>query len=234
MRTKSMNSAPEGNASSNLVTKSSIGAEPEIGALAEVVISATPAKPVSWLRKTLKIFGPGLVTGAADDDPSGIATYSSVGAQFGYGMLWTMPLIFPFMAAIQEISARMGRVTGRGIAGNMRRFYSAWMLYVVIVLLIIANIINLGADIGAMGAAVNLLFGGPALLYCVLFTFLSVLLQIRIPYQTYSRILKWMTFSLFTYVGTIFVVQINWPEVLRGTVVPTISFKGDYLAALIA
>jgi NRAMP (natural resistance-associated macrophage protein)-like metal ion transporter len=229
-----MNSAPEGNASSNLVTKSSIGAEPEIGALAEVVISATPAKPVSWLRKTLKIFGPGLVTGAADDDPSGIATYSSVGAQFGYGMLWTMPLIFPFMAAIQEISARMGRVTGRGIAGNMRRFYSAWMLYVVIVFLIIANIINLGADIGAMGAAVNLLVGGPALLYCVLFTLLSVVLQIRIPYQTYSRILKWMTFSLFTYVGTIFVVQINWPEVLRGTLVPTISLKGDYLAALIA
>jgi NRAMP (natural resistance-associated macrophage protein)-like metal ion transporter len=229
-----MNSAPEENASSKLVNENSIGAEPEIGALAEVVIIETPAKPVSWLRKTLKIFGPGLVTGAADDDPSGIATYSSVGAQFGFTMLWTMPLIYPFMAAIQEISARMGRVTGRGIAGNVRHFYPAWMLYVVIVLLVIANIINLGADIGAMGAAVNLIVGGPALLYCVLFALISVVLQIQIPYQTYSRILKWMTLSLFAYVGTIFVVQINWPEVIRGTFIPTISFKGEYLAALIA
>jgi Mn2+/Fe2+ NRAMP family transporter len=128
----------------------------------------------------------------------------------------------------------MGRVTGCGIAGNMRRFYPAWMLYVIIAFLVIANIINLGADIGAMGAALNLLIGGPALLYCVLFTLVSVILEIRIPYQTYSGILKWMTLSLFTYVGTIFVVQINWLEVIRGTFVPTISFKGEYLAALIA
>jgi Mn2+/Fe2+ NRAMP family transporter len=155
------------------------------------------AESGGWLQKTLKVFGPGLVTGAADDDPSGIATYSSVGAQFGTSMLWTMPFIFPFMAAIQEISARLGRVTGRGIAGNMQRFYPAWMLYVIVVLLIVANIINIGADIGAMGAAVHLLIGGPAHLYCLLFTLVSVILQIRIPYQTYSRFLKWLTFSLF-------------------------------------
>jgi NRAMP (natural resistance-associated macrophage protein)-like metal ion transporter len=192
------------------------------------------AESGGWLRKTLKVFGPGLVTGAADDDPSGIATYSSVGAQFGSSMLWTMPFIFPFMAAIQEISARLGRVTGRGIAGNMRRFYPAWMLYVIVGLLIIANIINIGADIGAMGAAVNLLIGGPAHLYCVLFTLVSVILQIRIPYKTYSRFLKWLTFSLFAYVGTIFVVQIDWAEVVRGTLLPAISLKGEYLAALIA
>lgn len=100
-------------------------------------LASVPASPksVGWLRKTLKIFGPGLVTGAADDDPSGIATYSSVGAQFGYGMLWTMPIIYPFMAAVQEISAWMGRVTGRGIAGNIRLFYPAWMLYVIVFLL---------------------------------------------------------------------------------------------------
>jgi hypothetical protein len=106
---------------------------------------SVPGSPklVGWLRKTLKIFGPGLVTGAADDDPSGIATYSSVGAQFGYAMLWTMPLIYPFMAAIQEISARLGRVTGRGIAGNIRRFYPPWILYLTVVLLLIANIINI-------------------------------------------------------------------------------------------
>lgn len=191
-------------------------------------------EPVGWLRRTLRIFGPGLVTGAADDDPSGIATYSSVGAQFGYAMLWTMPLIFPFMAAIQEISARLGRVTGRGIAGNIRLFYSAWMLYAVVVLLLIANIINIGADIGAMGAAVNLLAGGPTLLYCVVFALVSVLLEVFIPYKTYSSILKWLTLSLFAYVGTIFVVQISWKEVLLGTLIPNVSLKREYLAALIA
>jgi Mn2+/Fe2+ NRAMP family transporter len=139
-----------------------------------------------------------------------------------------MPLIYPFMVAIQEISARMGRVTGRGIAGNMRRFYPAWMSFVIIALLLMANIINIGADIGAMGAAVHLLVGGPAHLCCVLFSLVSVVLQVRIPYETYSGILKWLALSLFSYVGTIFVVQINWPEVIRGTSIPTISFKGEY------
>jgi NRAMP (natural resistance-associated macrophage protein)-like metal ion transporter len=198
--------------------------------------ASTPSSPATggWLQKTLKIFGPGLVTGAADDDPSGIATYSSVGAQFGYGMLWTMPFIFPFMAAIQEISARLGRVTGRGIAGNLRRFYPAWMLYLIIILLLVANIINLGADIGAMGAAVELLVGGPTLLYCVVFALVSVLLQIFIPYKTYSAILKWLTLSLFAYVGTVFVVHINWNEALQGTFLPNLSMKREYLAALIA
>jgi NRAMP (natural resistance-associated macrophage protein)-like metal ion transporter len=145
-----------------------------------------------------------------------------------------MVFVYPFMAAIQEISARLGRVTGHGIAGNMRRFYPAWTLYATVASLIIANTINIGADIGAMGAAVNLLVGGPAHLYCVLFAILSVVLQIRIPYKSYSAILKWMTFSLFAYVGTIFVVEINWAEVIRGTFVPTISFEKEYLAALIA
>src|ERR1700726_2561385 len=227
MRTGAVNSPPEGNELSDSLIGSKI-AESE-----DAIVSASP-KTVGWLRKTLKIFGPGLVTGAADDDPSGIATYSSVGAQFGSSMLWTMPLIYPFMAAIQEISARLGRVTGRGIAGNMRLFYPAWMLYVIVALLIIANVINIGADIGAMGAALNLLIGGPVHLYCALFALVSVVLQVRIPYQTYSRILKWLTFSLFAYVGTIFVVQINWAEVVRGTFIPTISLKGEYLAALIA
>jgi NRAMP (natural resistance-associated macrophage protein)-like metal ion transporter len=234
MRTERVNLSPEGNELSDPATGNPIGAETKIGGLGSVTVIETSPRSVTWLRKTLKIFGPGLVTGAADDDPSGIATYSSVGAQFGSSILWTMPLIYPFMAAIQEISARMGRVTGRGIAGNIRRFYPAWMLYIIVALLVIANIINLGADIGAMGAAVNLLSGGPTLLYCVLFALISVFLQIRIPYQTYSGILKWMTLSLFAYVGTVFVVQINWPEVLRGTFIPTISLKGEYWAALIA
>jgi Mn2+/Fe2+ NRAMP family transporter len=154
--------------------------------------ASTPSSPATggWLQKTLKIFGPGLVTGAADDDPSGIATYSSVGAQFGYGMLWTMPFIFPFMAAIQEISARLGRVTGRGIAGNLRRFYPAWMLYLIIILLLVANIINLGADIGAMGAAVELLVGGPTLLYCVVFALVFSAVADLYPLQNLFRDLE--------------------------------------------
>ena len=182
----------------------------------------------------LKMLGPGLVTGAADDDPSGIATYSSAGAQFGYSLLWTMPFIYPFMTAIQEISARLGRVTGGGIAGNMRRYYPRWLLYAIVGLLLFANIINLGADIGAMGAAINLLLGGPAPLYCVLLTGFSVFLQVSLPYSRYARILKWLTLSLFAYVGTVFVVRIDWPKAIAGTLVPSIQFTSDYLQMLIA
>jgi NRAMP (natural resistance-associated macrophage protein)-like metal ion transporter len=229
-----VNCPPEGNESSNVDTGLPIVPEPINAEFAHAVVVAAAAEPPGWLQKTLKLFGPGLITGAADDDPSGIATYSSVGAQFGPRMLWTMPLVYPFMAAIQEISARLGRVTGRGIAGNMRLFYPAWALYVIVALLIIANIINIGADIGAMGAALNLLVGGPAHLYCVLFALVSVFLQVRIPYKTYSGILKWLTLSLLSYVGTIFVVRVNWGEVLRGTFIPAISFKGEYWGALIA
>jgi Mn2+/Fe2+ NRAMP family transporter len=188
----------------------------------------------SWISKILKVLGPGLITGAADDDPSGIATYSSVGAQYGYGMLWTMPFVYPFMAGIQEISARLGRVTGRGIAGNMRQFYPRWLLYILVGLLLFANVINLGADIGAMGAAVNLLVGGPTLLYSVLLATVSVLLQIFIPYQKYSAVLKWLTLSLFAYVGTVFVVEIDWAQAIRGTFVPNISLTPEYLGALVA
>ena len=198
-------------------------------------IGELPArKSASSISKILAVLGPGLITGAADDDPSGIATYSSVGAQYGYGMLWTMPFVYPFMAGIQEISARLGRVTGRGIAGNMRQFYPRWLLYMLVGLLLFANVINLGADIGAMGAAVNLLVGGPILLYCVLLATVSVLLQIFIPYQKYSQVLKWLTLSLFAYVGTVFVVEIDWAQAIRGTFVPNISLTPEYLGALVA
>jgi len=198
-------------------------------------IGKLPAREsASWISKIFRLLGPGLVTGAADDDPSGIATYSSVGAQYGYGMLWTMPFVYPFMAGIQEISARLGRVTGRGIAGNMRQFYPRWLLYILVGLLLFANVINLGADIGAMGAAVSLLLGGPTLLYCVLLATVSVLLQIFIPYQKYAAVLKWLTLSLFAYVATIFVVEIDWARAVRGTFVPNISLNGQYLRALVA
>ena len=195
---------------------------------------ANQPKSDSLIRKALHLLGPGLVTGAADDDPSGIATYSSIGAQYGYSMLWTMIFIYSFMAGIQEISARLGRITGRGIAGNLRRFYPRWALYSVVGLLLLANIINIGADIGAMGAAVNLLIGGPTLLYCVVFAVVSVLLQVFIPYKTYSSVLKWLTLSLFAYVGTVFVTQVSWSDALRGTFLPGLLFNRECMAALIA
>jgi NRAMP (natural resistance-associated macrophage protein)-like metal ion transporter len=185
-------------------------------------------------RTILKILGPGLITGAADDDPSGIATYSSVGAQFGYAMLWTMPFIYPFMTAIQEISARIGRVTGRGISANFRRCYPRWLLYVILGLLLFANVINFGADIGAMAAALNLMMGGPTALYCVLVAAISLVLQVWIPYRKYSGILKWMTLSLFAYVATAFVVRIVWVKAIQSTLIPHLSLSSEYLQALVA
>ena len=180
------------------------------------------------------MLGPGLITGASDDDPSGIGTYSQVGAQFGYAMLWTMLFSYPLMSGIQEISARIGRVTGRGIAGNMRKYYPRWLTYIVAGLLVIANVINLGADLGAMGAAVQLLIGGSALLYSIIFAVISLLLQIFVPYKKYVNFLKWLTLVLFAYVATVFVVRVPWGEALQGTFIPTIEFKADYFAGLIA
>src|SRR5579872_7446534 len=137
-------------------------------------------------RSILQRLGPGLITGASDDDPSGIATYSQVGAQFGYSVLWIMLFSYPLMAAIQEISARIGRVTGRGIAANIRRYYSPWLLYPIVLLMLVANTINLGADLGAMGDAVRLLFGGPRLLYTAMIAVLCMGAQIFISYSTYA------------------------------------------------
>jgi NRAMP (natural resistance-associated macrophage protein)-like metal ion transporter len=185
-------------------------------------------------RSILRALGPGLITGASDDDPSGIATYSQVGAQFGYGMLWTMLFTYPLMAAIQEVSGRLGRVTGRGIAGTLRHHYSRALLYPVVALLVIANVLNLGADIAAMGSAIKLMIGGPALLYSLLFAILSLFLQIWIPYERYSRVLKWMTLSLFAYVATVFVVRVPWLQALRGTFLPAISWNAAYLTGLLA
>jgi len=185
-------------------------------------------------KNWLQMLGPGLITGASDDDPSGIGTYSQVGAQFGYAMLWTMLFSYPLMSGIQEISARIGRVTGRGIAGNMRKYYPRWLTYIVAGLLVIANVINLGADLGAMGAAVQLLIGGSALLYSIIFAVISLLLQIFVPYKKYVNFLRWLTLVLFTYVATVFVVRVPWGEALQGTFIPTIEFKADYFAGLIA
>ena len=185
-------------------------------------------------RRFLHTLGPGLITGASDDDPSGIGTYSQVGAQFGFSILWTMLFSYPLMTAIQEISARVGRVTGRGIAANLRHYYPRWLLFPVIALLLIANTLNLGADIGAMGAALKLLIGGPASLYAATFAVGSLLLEIFLSYNRYAKVLKWLCLALFAYVGVVFAVRVPWGEALRGTVLPSIAFNAEYLTALIA
>ena len=196
----------------------------------------SPANPGvgEKLLAVLMILGPGLVTGASDDDPSGIATYSQIGAQFGYGMLWTMVLTYPLMTAIQEVSARIGRVTGCGLSANLRRCYPRWLLFSVIGLMAVGNVFNLGADIGAMGAAAQLLLPAPYWLYVVVFGLVSLLLQIFVPYSSYVKYLKWLTLSLFAYVGTAFFVKISWGEVLHSTFLPHLSWNKEYLTSLIA
>ncbi len=185
-------------------------------------------------RGFLALLGPGLITGASDDDPSGIATYSQVGAQFGYGMAWVMLFTWPLMAAIQEVSARIGRVTGDGIAGNIREHYPRWLLYVIVALLLAANIINLGADLGAMGAALQLLLGGPARLYVVGFAVVCALLEVFARYENYVRILKWTAVSLFAYVATALAVDVPWGKVVYNTLVPGLIWSTDYLVAIVA
>jgi NRAMP (natural resistance-associated macrophage protein)-like metal ion transporter len=175
-----------------------------------------------------------LITGASDDDPSGIATYSQAGAQFGYSMVWVMLFTWPLMAAIQEISARIGRVTGHGIAGNIRRHYPPWLLRGIVVLLLAANIINLGADLGAMGEALRLLIGGPQRLYVVAFAVGCALLEIFVRYERYVSILKWTSVSLFAYVATALVVDVPWARVAYDLVVPTLSWDKDYIVAIVA
>jgi len=178
--------------------------------------------------------GPGLITGAADDDPSGIATYSQVGAGFGYGILWTAFFTFPLMVGIQTISARIGRVSGKGLAANIRRHYPAWLLYGIVLLLLVANTINIAADIGAMGAALQLLIGGSAHWYAIAFGTISVLLQVFLPFARYAPLLKVLTLALLAYVATLFVVKIPWGEVIYQTLLPSLSLQADYVIAVVA
>jgi NRAMP (natural resistance-associated macrophage protein)-like metal ion transporter len=183
--------------------------------------------------KLMEIMGPGLITGASDDDPSGIATYSQAGAQFGYAMGWIMLFSYPLMAAIQQISAEIGRVTGKGIAGNLRTSYPRALLYGLVGLLLVANTINLGADIGAMGEALKLLIGGPVLIYIIFFGVLSVLLEVFARYSRYVSILKWLSLSLFAYVATAMVVHVSWHQVLTG-LVPHVTFDGREITMIVA
>lgn len=182
----------------------------------------------------LALLGPGLITGASDDDPSGIATYSQAGAQFGYGIGWIMLFSYPMMAATQEISARIGRVTGHGIAGNVRAHYSPWLLRAMVGLLLVANVINIGADLGAMGDAVGLLIGGPAPVYVVAIALGCAWLEIFSRYARYVAILKWLSLSLLAYVAAVLVVGVPWGHIAFHTFVPEIVPTRDYLVAIVA
>ena len=178
--------------------------------------------------------GPGLVTGAADDDPSGIGTHSQVGAQFGYALSWTFVLTFPLMVIIQEVAAEIGRVTGAGIAKNLRRHYPKVLLWTMVTLLLVANIINLGADLSAMGAALQLLVGGNAGLYVLGFGILCIVLEVALSYARYASVLKWTTLSLFTYVAVVAVAQVPWGRALTALVVPEIQWNAAYATAFVA
>jgi Mn2+ and Fe2+ transporters of the NRAMP family len=182
----------------------------------------------------LKRLGPGLITGAADDDPSGIATYSQAGAQYGFGLLWSVLLTTPLMIGIQIVSARIGRVTGHGLAANIRDHFPAWMLHGIVGMLVVANTINIAADLGAMGNALELLLGGPAPVYTLLFALISLTLQIFVPFPRYAPLLKWLTLSLFGYVATLLVIHVPWHQVTVAALLPHAEFRPEYIATLVA
>ncbi|HJV83628.1 divalent metal cation transporter [Noviherbaspirillum sp.] len=182
-----------------------------------------------------KALGPGLITGAADDDPSGIATYSQAGAQFGFNMLWTVVLTYPFMVGIQMVSARIGCVTGKGLAANIRRFYPSWLVYGIVLLLLAANIINIAADVAAMGEAARLMVGtGSAHIYSLGFGFLCLSLQIFLPYRKYVKYLKWLTLGLLAYVATMFAIHVQWSEVALRTLLPHFEWNNDSITLIVA
>lgn len=182
----------------------------------------------------LRHVGPGVVTGAADDDPSGIATYTQAGAQFGTGLLWTVFLSLPFMIAIQMVSARIGRVTGKGVAANLREHMPRWLLLGLVGLLVVANTINIAADIGAMGEALQLVIGGGQHLHALVFGVVTVLLQVYVPYRRLARVLKWLTLTLFAYVAAVFVVDVPWGGVLHDLVIPKLQWSSDYWMMIVA
>ena len=184
--------------------------------------------------RIFRALGPGLITGAADDDPSGIATYSQAGAQFGFAITWTLLFTYPLMAVIQEISARIGRTTGKGIAANIREHYPNAILQCIVFLLVIANIINIGADLGAMADALRLLIGGPTFLYVFMFGIFCASLEVLVPYSRYVSFLKWLTFALFAYFGTAIAVKVPWLEAARGFFIPTLSSDGAFWTVVVA
>jgi len=197
----------------------------------------TPSKrtPASVLKSIFGIFGPGVITGASDDDPSGIATYSQAGAQFGFGMLWTVPFLYPLMTGVQEMCARIGLVTGNGLAGVIKKKYSKNIVYPIASLLLIANTINIGADIGAMSASIRLILPQlPFVLVSLALVAIILLSEIMVPYDKYVKILKYLTLSLFAYVATAIIVGGNLQQILISTLVPHIEFNANYAFLFVA
>jgi NRAMP (natural resistance-associated macrophage protein)-like metal ion transporter len=189
---------------------------------------------ITRLQRFLERLGPGLITGAADDDPSGIATYSQAGAQFGFGLLWSVFLTTPLMVGIQVVSARIGCVTGHGIARNIRDHYPRWLLWFIVSALLVANTINIAADLGAMGEALQLVVGGPSHGHALIFGVLAVLMQIFIPYRYLAPILKWLTLTLFAYAGVLIAVDIPWKQLVAATLIPPLELTREYLMLLVA
>jgi len=185
-------------------------------------------------RRAALRLGPGLITGACNDDPSSVATYSQIGAQFGFGLAWTLPFSFPLLVAIQEISARIARVTGCGIAGNLRRHTPGWLAAALVTLLSTANLFNLAANLGAMGAVLRLLFAAPALLYVVLLGVAAVLFEMLTHYARYVQLLRWLSLSLLSYVACAFVVHVPWSQVVRALLWPPLSASPQYVLAVLA
>jgi NRAMP (natural resistance-associated macrophage protein)-like metal ion transporter len=185
-------------------------------------------------KSFLARLGPGLITGAADDDPSGIGTYSQVGAQFGYGLSWSLLFSLPFMTVIQDVAAQIGSVTGRGIAANLRRHYPAPMLWSAVTLLLFANVINLGADLSAMGAVMQMLLGGEVVAYTLAFGLVCVVLEIFLSYRQYAAVLKFTTLSLFAYVAVVLTVHLPWSEALRGVLIPHIEWTAAFATGFVA
>ena len=185
-------------------------------------------------KSFLARLGPGLITGAADDDPSGIGTYSQVGAQFGYGLSWSLLFSLPFMTVIQDVAAQIGSVTGRGIAANLRRHYAKPLLWAAVSLLLFANVVNLGADLSAMGAVMQMLLGGEIVAYTLGFGLLCVLLEIFLNYRQYAAVLKFTTLSLFAYVAVVLSVHLPWSEALRGVLVPHIEWTTAFATGFVA
>src|SRR6267154_6087455 len=181
-----------------------------------------------------RLLGPGLVTGAADDDPSGIATYSQAGAQFGYGLLWTVFLTTPFMIAIQLVSAQIGRVTGKGLAANAMELAPRWVILGLVFLLVVANTFNIAADIAAMAESLSLVIGGLNHEHALIFAAASTLLQVFVPYRRYAPVLKFLTLVLFAYVATAFTVKIPWSAALLATIWPKAQINANYFLMVVA
>jgi len=189
---------------------------------------------LNYLKKLFKKIGPGFITGAADDDPSGVTTYSQTGAIFGFSQLWLALFSFPFMVVIQQMCGRIGTVTGKGLAGTIRAHYSRPVLYFAVSLLVITNTINVGADLGAMAASAQMLLGLPSLFWLFLITGLIILLEVFVSYKAYARILKYLALALLAYVFTAFIVKPDWGSIVKSTVIPQISFSKDYLLNIVA